>query len=64
MNPILKTLLVSVGGVLVGLAIAIAIAIAVGYLLSTFWGVVAFVVSFGMIAGYFAARSKAETGHY
>ena len=64
MNPTLKTLLVSVGGILVGLAIAIAIAIAVGYFLGTFWGVVAFVASFAMIAGYFAARSKAETGHY
>ena len=63
-NPILRNLLVSVGGILLGLAIAIALALLVGYFRGTGSGVITFVVSFGLIAGYFAARSKAETGHY
>ena len=64
MHPIIKTLLVSLGGVLVGLAAAIALGFGVGYFFGTGWGFVTFVASFGLIAGLFAARSKAETGHY
>ena len=63
-NPILRNLLISVGGILLGLAIAIAMALVVGYFRGTGSGVITFIVSFGLIAGYFAARSKAETGHY
>ena len=64
MNPILRNLLISVGGILLGLAIAIALALVVGHFRGTGSGVITFIVSFGLIAGYFAARSKAETGHY
>ena len=64
MRSILRTLLISVLGVLAGLAIAIGLAVVVGHFWGTGRGVVTFVVSFALIAGLFAARSKAETGHH
>ena len=64
MKSILRNLLVSLLGIVAGFAIALLLAFVVGHFWGTGRGVITFIVSFALIAGYFAARSKAETGHY
>ena len=64
MRSILRTLLISVLAIVVGLAIVIALSIVVGYFWGTGRGVITFIVATGLMAGFFAAKSKGETGHY
>ena len=64
MRSILRTLLISVLAILVGLAIVIALSVAVGYFWGTGRGVITFIVAAALMAGFFAAKSKGATGHY